>query len=399
MKAIFRINKLGAQKHSQNYDKILTSEILNDIALRLIKTTDYDIVWINDRNIGRLITLETDDVIHYINLSQNGPIQSRNNYFQSVPTALSLYINANAESQKEKQFHFYFLPFSGNNKTDYMLFQYRILKTIGINLLNADYGLKNLIIQPYSSVKTIIKDRDTLRNANSANQSTFITDEYDCYHIYGKTFGANQKETTLLCFAIATISKKPIKLFQILDNGSTGLSQTDCVAILNFCKLQKLHKFEILEDTYTFEEKEEAKHTEKEDLRSPTFIYNLLSKFNGEKKCVLCGCKIASIIQGAHIYPVAAIRKRNDLSSEKKLALANDRDNGIWLCENHHKLFDRNLITFIEGNLNISDTLNTDNTEFIKKITTYKSIEPQFINERMLSFFDLRYSQTPRTNL
>lgn len=399
MKATFKINKLGAQERSKNYDKILTSEILNDIALRLINTTDYDVIWVNEKNVGRLITLETDTAIHYINMSQYGPIQSRNNYFQSVPTALSQYINTRTKSKKEKQFHFYFLPFTGNNKTDYMLFQYRILKTIGINILNADYGLNNLIIEPYTSAKTIIKDRNKLRSSNSANQSTFITDEHDCYHIYGKTFGANQKETTLLCFAIATVSEKPIKLFQILDNGSTELSSNDCTAILNFCKQQKLHDFKILEDSYTFEGKQDSEFTEKEDLRSPTFIYNLLSKFNGEKKCALCGCKIECIVQGAHIYPVSAIRKRDDLSLETKLAFATDKDNGIWLCENHHKLFDRNLISFRDGELLISNDLSSNDNAFIEKITTQKSIETQFINERMLAFFDLRYSMSPRINL
>ena len=51
-------------------------------------------------------------------------------------------------------------------------------------------------------------------------------------------------------------------------------------------------------------------------------------------------CKIDRIIQAAHIYPVASIRKRDDLEFEEKFKLAVDADNGMWLCENHHKLFD-----------------------------------------------------------
>ena len=128
----------------------------------------------------------------------------------------------------------------------------------------------------------------------------------------------------------------------------------------------------------------------KDNLRSPQFIYNLLHKFGGEKKCVLCDCRIDSIIQAAHIYPVAAIRRRNDLEFKDKFRLAVDADNGIWLCENHHKLFDSNLIWFEEGQLCISHKLNKEDLVFIKHVTTVEQIEPKYINERMLAFFDNR---------
>ena len=139
--------------------------------------------------------------------------------------------------------------------------------------------------------------------------------------------------------------------------------------------------------------------TVKDALRSPKFLYNLLSKYGGEKKCALCGCKIENIVQAAHIYPVAEIRKRKDLAFSEKLKLAIDKDNGIWLCENHHKLFDSNLIWFEEGKLVISKKLNNENILFIKQVTTIEEIEPKYINERMLAFFDSRAGKMPRTTL
>ena len=75
---------------------------------------------------------------------------------------------------------------------------------------------------------------------------------------------------------------------------------------------------------------------------------------------------------------------------DHKLRLAVDADNGIWLCENHHKLFDSGLIWFEEGQLVISNKLNPQDLMFIKQVTTIEQIEPKYINERMLAFFDSR---------
>lgn len=388
MKAKFRINNFGAQDKMPRYDKILNKMILDDIANRILKTNDYDVEWCPEKNKGRLITLETDNTIHYINLSQTGRVKGRNYQIQSIPTALSIYLTQKKFSKKKCIFDFYFLPFEGNNETKYMLFFYRVMKTVGINFINPDYGLEHTILKEYTTVKEIISERNKLRSKNTGNQSTYITDEGDFYHIYGKTFGANQKETTLLCFAISAITDKPVKLFQILDNDSTRISDRDKQAISDYCDYEGKSEIEILDDSYRFDG--DDTDSINDNLRNPQFIYNLLSKFGGEKKCALCGCKIDRIIQAAHIYPVADIRRRNDLSFDAKLKLAVDKDNGIWLCENHHKLFDSGLIWFDEGKLCISKKLNAADLLFVEQVTTIKEIEPQYINERMLAFFDKR---------
>ena len=87
---------------------------------------------------------------------------------------------------------------------------------------------------------------------------------------------------------------------------------------------------------------------------------------------------------------MASIRKRDDLEFEEKFKLAVDADNGMWLCENHHKLFDSGIIWFEDGKLVISHKLNTEDLMFVKQVTTIEEIEPQYINERMLAFFDIR---------
>lgn len=395
MKAKFVINNKGYQDASPCYNTILTKKILDDIAKRLINNTDYSVQWNDERNKGRLITLETNEKKFYINLSQTGLIKGRNYQLQSIPTALSIFLSKEKKQNKKCEFWFYFLPVSGNIETPYMIFSYRLMKTIGINFVNPDFALQQTSITPYDTVKDIINAKNCLRQANSSNKPTYITDEGEYYHIYGKTFGANQKETTMLCIAISAITEKPIKLFQILDNSSKKLSEKDKEAIQTYSK--EKGKIEILDDSYQFDD--DANDNVKDNLRSPKFIFNLLSKFDGEKKCALCGCKIDRIIQAAHIYPVSDIRKLQNLDFESKLKLAVDADNGIWLCENHHKLFDSGLIWFNEGKLCISDKLNSNDLTFVKEVTTILQIEPRFINERMLAFFDCRAGLPPRVDL
>ena len=154
---------------------------------------------------------------------------------------------------------------------------------------------------------------------------------------------------------------------------------------------------DVLDDSYQFDG--DTGDNIKDNLRSPKFIFNLLQKFDGEKKCVLCDCKIESIIQAAHIYPVADIRKRHDLDFSTKFKLAIDGDNGIWLCENHHKLFDSGLIWFEEGKLCVSHKLDVDDIIFVKQVTTIDKIAPKYINERMLAYFDSRAGLPPRVVL
>ncbi len=394
MKPTFTIQRKGAQdERSTPFDRILTPEILEDICFRLTKQRRYDIKWIEKRNTGRLAILETDKDKYYITLSPSGRVVSRNSYFQSVPTAFSRYMDDSSVLPKSKHFCFYFLPWEGNNKTLYMRFFYRVLSTVGVHFINPDKGLAGIIYSPFQTIKEIISVRNKNREKNRANNSTYITDEGKSYHIYGKTFGANQKETTMLCMAICKVSDKPVILFQITDNDSKQLSQKDVSTIEKYAQIWETQPISILDDCCEFIKQEDDAITpiqQEGSLRDPRFIYNLLEKSNGHKRCALCSCEIDGIIQGAHIYPVAAIKKRTDLEYKDRLQLATDKDNGLWLCENHHKLFDRALIYFINGEVSYNKTLDDNSIAFIKKITTESRLNSKIYNARMQKFFSWR---------
>ena len=353
----------------------LTNEELQDICYLTTGSKEFELVKDNNRSTGRYIEVLENEKIYYVGIS-NREVGGRNSFVQTIATVFSAYTNSKS---KNKKLCYYFLKFRGNNLTDYLKFCYRLMHTIGFDFINPNVGFGKLILKSYDKVTDIIKDRNFISSTRSSNNSTYTTEKgYKC-RIYGKAFGANSKETALICFAISFIADKPVKLIQIMDNNSDSLSENDKKAIT------KLNKIEIIDDTYIFDEEEIS--DDPENIRSARFIYNLLAKY-GEKKCVLCDCQIPIMISGAHIWPVSDIKK-TALSLEDKKSHAADSNNGIWLCENHHKLFDSDLLCFDEtGKIILSHNLNEDNKSFVNSITTQDSIT---MNNEMLGYFKLRY--------
>ena len=108
------------------------------------------------------------------------------------------------------------------------------------------------------------------------------------------------------------------------------------------------------------------------DIRNQELFRNNLRAAGVETKCYLCGCEVEEILEAAHLWEISDIKTSskskvdsvlelecmkdllpdNDNSDElfyKKYVLANSGDNGIWLCNNHHELFDRDYY-FFESN-------------------------------------------------
>ena len=116
----------------------------------------------------------------------------------------------------------------------------------------------------------------------------------------------------------------------------------------------------------------------------------MLEKF-GEKKCALCDCEISQIIQGAHIWSVADIKRTNNISQEDKLYHAINKENGLWLCNNHHKLFDINILTINEeGRVKYRNNLIPIHEEYLRRITLNSNIESQFISDNFIHYLSKR---------
>jgi hypothetical protein len=367
------------QKRSELYQDILTDDILTIVCNSLTNIQDYNVTFDNDGyNIGRLATLEYNGFIHYISFSEF-EIGSRNSFFQSFPSAL---VKFHQEPNINKSVNFYFLKPDGNIETEYFIFMYRLMKTAGTSFLNENEFLTNSIY-PFNSVSDIIVQRDSNRGRNRGNASSYVTiDENDILQIFGKTYGANKYETTLLCLAIREISPYGMKLYEIQEGSLKQLPRDARNVIIS-------KGIDIITSDLILEREE---YEENNSLRSPTYIYNLLEKL-GEKRCSLCNCEIPQIIQGAHIWPVASIKRASNLNIDDKIQHAIDGDNGLWLCNNHHKLFDINYIYISEeGKLKYKTNIEQIQEEYVRDFTINSSLPNEILTSNFITYLTKRNS-------
>lgn len=367
------------QRRSELYEDILTDDILSDVCYRITGNTDYTVEFDNDGyNIGRLAVLEHQGSINYISFSEM-EIVSRNSSFQSFPSALLRY---HQEENISKNIYFYILKPDGNNiETAYFILMYRLMKTAGTIFLNEDEHLDTRIT-PFNSVADIIAQRNLNRGRNRGNNSTYLTlDENNTLQIYGKTYGASKYETTLLCLAISEITIDKIELYEIQEGNLRILPALAREVILGLGKIEIIRSDLVLE---------RAEFEDNDSLRSPSYIYNLLEKL-GNKKCTLCDCQIPQIIQGAHIWPVASIKRTSNISQEQKLQSAIDGDNGIWLCNNHHKLFDINLLIInTEGYIKYKSDIRTIDENYISEVTINYQVSKEILTPNFLQYLGKR---------
>ena len=134
------------------FSDILNDDVLSDVCYEITGKHDYTLNFVeNDYkdeflsdtyNKGRLAILQYESTIHYISFSENRA-NGRNSSVQSVPTAFNIFF---CNSYPNKKLHYYFLDTQlGNFETDYLIFMYRLMATIGFNFLNADNVLTHKI--------------------------------------------------------------------------------------------------------------------------------------------------------------------------------------------------------------------------------------------------------------
>lgn len=361
----------NAQKTPGLFDAILTDAILTDICQKVTGQNKYRIV--KDRstyNKGRLVYVEHEGVIYYISLSEIS-IEGRNSSLQSVPSAINLFY---ADSRPNKQLCYYFMPHNGNAFTDYHLFIYKLLMTAGVRFLNiAQYYHEP--ITAYQNVDDLIIDRRDNQGGNSSNNSSYVSKSSDAIQIYAKTFGASKYESTLMAIAISHIADRPVELYNICEQDLKKLPQASINTI------ESLGNISLYYTTLFLDKHQPADESERAKLRSASYLYNLYNRI-GYKRCALCSCEISEIIQGAHIWGVSQISHSNDLSDEEKFAHAVNGNNGLWLCQNHHKLFDSNII-IIDGNghIRIKDGLVAKDMAFIRSVTFKTSIDEAILTD------------------
>lgn len=377
MPAIFRI-KRNFQRRNITYQDILTHDVLLDVCQKLTDQDDF-VVEFDDTgyNKGRLAKLEYNDSVFYVSFSEM-EVRSRNSFFQSFPSAL---IQFHLEENPNKSIYFYFLPPDRDNiETNYFVFMYRLMKTANTGFLN-EISYLSRIYQPFNSVSDIIINRNANRRRNVGNASTYAAiDEGNSLQIFGKTYGANKYETILLTIAFQNVSEYPIEVYEIQEGNLSILPEPGRQLLIN-------SGIRVITSDLLLEREEFERN---DSLRSPRYIYNLLEKL-GEKKCSFCDCKIPQIIQGAHIWNVANIKRVNNINLETKIKHATDGDNGLWLCNNHHKLFDIHLLYIAsDGHLKFKTNIQASHAEYVRNSTINNQLSNHVLTPEFIEYLGRR---------
>lgn len=316
-------------------------------------------------NSGQYIKMKVFDTIKYICLSRKVANESRNAFIlQNFPSAYQHYLE---EANPKKCFEYYIRDFTTLHPP-FAIFSYKLLLTGGIKILNLDKvrTSDNATLFDYTTPFTDYKQMRTYRlslsQRNSGNNSTTFEENDNEISVYGKSYGANGRETTAICLALSKLVKdKNIKLYNVNETDRSHLAEIDPA---NRYILENIG-VELNDDRMDFESNDERVIAKR---NTRLFHYNLLQKYKG-KKCYLCGCDIEKVIQGAHIYSSSDIL-HSSMSEEEKTRQIVDADNGIWLCANHHLLFDYLLIYFKEKYLYAADTISKNQIEYIKESIT-----------------------------
>src|SRR5574344_1037648 len=373
MKPIVKF-KIKSQKRGSNYFKnLLTHDILQDVVSRITGINVFQIEYDETSyNKGRLISIIYGDWHYYVTFSEE-VIDGRNSSVQSVPTAINLFF---AEQYEKKKLFYYFLPgISGNFYTDYLKSDYKLMMTAGVIFLNID---ERFHISAYNSIDQIISEREDNRNANRSNNSTYITRENGRVQIFAKVYGASKYESTIIAIAASKLlkeSSKKIEVYHIIEKDLKRLPKSSIQT------LESLKNIKLIDTDYSLLKHSFVINSDAHHLRSPLYTSHLLDRL-GHQHCALCGCEIPEIIQGAHIWGVSQISHTEGLDEEAKFAHAVNGNNGLWLCQNHHKLFDANIIMIdSSGHVRIKDSLVAKDAAFIRDTTFNTTLDDAIMTD------------------
>lgn len=370
------------QKRNDTYEDILPDDVLTDLVEKVTGQAKYEAEFVDEVNVGRLVVVEYAGVKTFVSLSDDQPA-GRNSYFQSFPSALIRY---HIDDAQNKRIAFYFLnkkEGTAGIDTAYHHMMYRLMATVGTEFLNGKQFLSE-IPKPFESVESFIYTRSTVLKSKQ-NNSTYVTiDDSGSVNIYAKTYGANKKESTLIVLALNLISSAPVVLYMFNEGSLKELPDLDLTVI----------EAAGVSVTTTNQALELEEYQRSNSLRSPHYISNLLARI-GSKTCALCDCDIPQLIEGAHIFPVASIKRLSGVTDEEKLSMATDGSNGLWLCNNHHKLLDSGFIRFnAQGRVSIVDgKLSVGSIEFVQASITKPELSESVLSEDFINYLARRNSE------
>ena len=283
-----------------------------------------------------------------------------------------------------------------------------------------------------SYLKCIDYDYDVSKeNDNDYEEDTLFSNLESQLYIYTfKTLGAQQYDSMLTMWTLTILAQREHKNLKFMfapEKYNFRLGQeipkftegfTEPVNNL-IARLGLDRNYETTDEVLQQMDREKNQYElakAKKILRNQELFKNNLRKKGVQTKCYLCGCEIENILEAAHLWGVADIRKANNeeintlLSKDcmqdlidnedlhhneqfyKRYILANSGDNGIWLCRNHHGLFDSNFYCFDSnsGKVIIKLDIDEESKIFFDLITERNFLPSEVLNEKTKQFLSKR---------
>lgn len=328
----------------------------------------------------------------------------------------------------------------------YNVLSYRELETIGFKILN----IENIDFRTYEeschsridvnrlsfgTVEKYARDIAYVSSQHRGNRSSFLqTEEHlnedgyfvDKYIYTFKVLSAQEYDSLIRCWCLKVLADRnhtPIEFklgrqyFDFVDREARRIADKLTRPVQQLFESAHINVHYVTNEEF-FNERTMAnnrylRHKAQNEPRDQELFRNNIRRIGNPVECVLCGEDNPNILEAAHVWEVNKIKTARaqeindflrindflnliDNSNEhheelfyKKYVLTNAGENGIWLCRNHHGLYDQNYFCFDSEDGRI--LLRFNNPDDALNFSHNFRLDNCILNERTKPFFIKRH--------
>lgn len=323
--------------------------------------------------------------------------------------------------------------------------------TVGIHILNLkdinsrawnQFGLdyKEGDDISYTSFNKFVNDMAFVSSRNSTNVPSYVkciendnveddeSPKIEKYIYTFKALGAEAYDCFLIMWTLIILAKKEHKHLEFLfapEKYNFRLGQEHPRFTQNvpstvtdlFAKIGIEVEYESTDEVLQQLERERSQYEKAKSegkLRNQELFRNNLRAKGIQTKCYLCGCEVESILQAAHLWGVGQIKRASvhkinmaiqdeamadviDSDSKyakeifyKRYMLTNSGSNGVWLCSNHHGMFDAHHFVFNSETGKVILTTDALGESYFNDLTKNDTLPTEVLTPQTKSF--LKYA-------
>lgn len=391
----------NSEQNGVYWPDFISNEDFQKICLLATGTSEYSIQWLDENqiinsggknykyNVGNVVKVFYKNKTTYITLG-NPYNDGRNSYFQQIGPAYRRFLEDESEN---KSFIFYALPIErpgnfGKVLTLYHHLMYSVLNAAGIN--GNWQELLNSLPRKFINIEHLIDSRNKLSKQNNNASYAYFDSEEDSFYLFLKTYGASKYESFFLALAAINIeTDKNIKIRELEEGELTGLPTWAQQHIEHSSKgrvkCQSLDK--------GMDDHREPVVMFPPSLRTPRYRVNVRNRC-GEEICAFCNNVDPRDIQAAHIWDVHKLKVLSVENDDNKELwdYAADGQNGLWLCTEHHRPFDSNILLIDENGYIIYNSMISEKViGELRKSIKKAQINPELITTEFLFYLQKRH--------